>query len=250
MAERLSLDELRKRYGQGSDFGHYDYQMATTRHGYSPGEVYNWMQKNVQYIAPDNRQGGANKFWEDVRNTAQGTGKVPNRELEVRIDRGGADRGMTGAEYSAGVDAREHAQDLERIKVTGATTALINGLKNDADRYIADASAATSRFGQTQETARTQIKEQGATDRQKIQGKFDLLLQEAKNQGANKLRTIVNAGANDVAIIKEEGAKARTKLEGYFGLESDKIRTASAEKIANTQGTYGMFQSALSGFWS
>jgi hypothetical protein len=108
MAERLSLDELRKRYGQGSDFGHYDYQMATTRHGYSPGEVYNWMQKNVQYIAPDNRQGGANKFWEDVRNTAQGTGKVPNRELEVRIDRGGADRGMTGAEYSAGVDAREH----------------------------------------------------------------------------------------------------------------------------------------------
>jgi hypothetical protein len=231
MAERLSLDELRKRYGQGSDFGHYDYQMATTRHGYSPGEVYNWMQKNVQYIAPDNRQGGANKFWEDVRNTAQGTGKVPNRELEVRIDRGGADSGMTGAEYSAGVDAREHAQELERIKVTGATTALINGLKNDADRYIADASAATSRFGQTQETARTQIKEQGAIDR-------------------TNLQTIVNAGAKDVQTIKEEGAKARTKLEGYFGLESDKIRTASAEKIANTQGTYGMFQSALSGFWS
>jgi hypothetical protein len=206
MAKKLSLDEIRKRYGQGADFGHYDYQMATTRHGYSPGEVYNWMQKNVKYIAPDNRQGGANKFWEDVRNTAKGKGKVPNRELEVRIDRGGADRGMTGAEYSAGVDAREHAQDLERIKVTGATTALINGLKDEADRYIADVQAATGRFGQTQETARTKIKEQGAIDRTNLQGKFDLLLQEAKNQGANKLQTIVNAGANDVAIIKEEGA--------------------------------------------
>jgi hypothetical protein len=250
MAERLSLDELRKRYGQGSDFGHYDYQMATTRHGYSPGEVYNWMQKNVQYIAPDNRQGGANKFWEDVRNTAQGTGSVPNRALEVRIDRGGADSGMTGAEYSAGVDAREHAQELERIKVTGATNALINGLRNDADRYIADASAATSRFGQTQETARTQIKEQGAIDRTNLQGKWGVLLQRAADEGKINLQTIVNAGAKDVQTIKEEGAKARTKLEGYFGLESDKIRTASAEKIANTQGTYGMFQSALSGFWS
>jgi|DEB0MinimDraft_6_1074348.scaffolds.fasta_scaffold28747_2 hypothetical protein len=250
MAGRLSLNDLRKRYGQGADFGGYDYHMATTRHGYSPEEVFSWMKKNVKYIHPDNRAGGPNKMWEEAKGFAQGTGKVPNRELEVRIDRGGADQGMTGAEYSAGVDAREHAQDLERIKVTGATTALINGLKNDADRYIADAAAASNRFGQIQETARKKIGEQGATDRQTIQGKFDLLIQKAKDNGAKDLQKIVNAGASDVETIRDKGATARTKLEGYFGLESDKIRGASAEKIANTQSTYGMFQSALSGFWS
>ena len=244
-----SLAEIADRYGQGSDFGHYDYRMATTRHGYSPQEVFSWMQSNLGRVAPDNRAGGANKLWEEAQAAAGGSGSAPNRSLEVVADRGG----MSGAEIEDYIDTREHGQQLEYIGAYNKGKLDIQNLISESNKYIADAQKQASMYASDRSVERQKIAS-GAEERT---GKYvaDVERMAAENVATIRgkygldLQKIVNAGAKDVEDIRGKYGVEAEKTKGEFGLKSDILTTKSAERIAGTKRDATMFGSLLSGFW-
>ena len=63
--DRLSLDEISKKYGQFSTFGHRDYQAATDL-GYTDDDIMKYLNENLNRLSPDNRPGGSAGLYDEI----------------------------------------------------------------------------------------------------------------------------------------------------------------------------------------
>ena len=240
---RQSLFDISNQYGQGSDFGGYDTEIALQQ-GYSRQDIIDFLDANPDKLAPGNRSGGQDGLYDQLKTNTFDTSK------SVRVNRGGA----SGAEIAESNAQRDQQFALDRIAAAGNVQANIQRLINNANMYAADSTAKYQMYGadaakdatiySAAASERTN-KYVADVDRAKarevatIQGDFSLQLQD-----------IVNAGAKEAEAVRGEYRLANTDLTGQYGLEDTRLAGATSRDVANRNKEATIFGSLMSGFWS
>lgn len=79
--KQKSLEDISKRYGQYSTFGHKDYE-AARQEGYSSQDILNWLNEDLNRLHERNRPGGPDGLYDEISR-----GEV-DLSKKVDIDRG------------------------------------------------------------------------------------------------------------------------------------------------------------------
>lgn len=240
---RPSLENIATRYGRGDDFGHYDYQKAREA-GYSRGEILNWVNQDLNRLAPGNRPGGRDGLYEEMNQ-----GNVDYNK-SVIADRGG----LSGAEIEEARAERNQLFDLQRIEATGRANAMVQQVIADARKYAADSELSWRNYGADRQVDATRIAAE-ADERSKkyvadVSAKSASDVATIRGEYGLSLQKIVNAGARDVEKIRGEFDLGKTKMQGEYGLEGERIRGATQRDVAQRQKDASIFGSLVSGFWS
>lgn len=240
---RQSLSDIANQYGQGSDFGHYDTEIALGQ-GYSNQDILDFLDANPGKLAAGNKAGGQDGLYDELRGNSLDFGK------SVVANRGGA----SGAEIAESNAQRDQQFALDRIAAAGNVQANIQRLVNSANMYAADSTAKYQMYGAdaakdasiySSDASERTNKYVADVDRTKakevatIQGDFSLQLQD-----------IVNAGAKEAEAVRGEYQLANTDLTGQYGLENTRIAGATARDVANRNKQGQILGSLMSGFWS
>ena len=240
---RQSLFDIANQYGAGSDFGHYDTEIAKQQ-GYSNQDILDFLDSNPGKLAEGNRAGGQDGLYDELRGNSVDFGK------SVVANRGGA----SGAEIAESNAQRDQQFALDRIAAAGNVQANIQRLVNSANMYAADSTAKYQMYGAdaakdasiySADASERTNKYVADVDRTKakevatIQGDFSLQLQD-----------IVNAGAKEAEAVRGEYQLANTDLTGQYGLENTRIAGATSRDVANRNKEGQILGSLMSGFWS
>jgi len=240
---RQSLFDIANQYGQGSDFGHYDTEIAKQQ-GYSNQDILDFLDANPGKLAAGNKAGGQDGLYDELRGGSLDFGK------SVVANRGGA----SGAEIAESNAQRDQQFALDRIAAAGNVQANIQRLVNSANMYAADSTAKYQMYGAdaakdasiySSDASERTNKYVADVDRTKarevatIQGDFSLQLQD-----------IVNAGAKEAEAVRGEYQLANTDLTGQYGLENTRIAGATSRDVANRNKEAQILGSLMSGFWS
>ena len=240
---RQSLFDIANQYGQGSDFGHYDTEIAKQQ-GYSNQDILDFLDANPGKLAAGNKAGGQDGLYDELRGNSLDFGK------SVVANRGGA----SGAEIPESNAQRDQQFALDRIAAAGNVQANIQRLVNSANMYAADSTAKYQMYGAdaakdasiySSDASERTNKYVADVDRTKarevatIQGDFSLQLQD-----------IVNAGAKEAEAVRGEYQLANTDLTGQYGLENTRIAGATARDVASRNKEAQILGSLMSGFWS
>ena len=240
---RQSLFDIANQYGQGSDFGHYDTEIAKQQ-GYSNQDILDFLDANPGKLAAGNKAGGQDGLYDELRGNSLDFGK------SVVANRGGA----SGAEIAESNAQRDQQFALDRIAAAGNVQANIQRLVNSANMYAADSTAKYQMYGAdaakdasiySSDASERTNKYVADVDRTKakevatIQGDFSLQLQD-----------IVNAGAKEAEAVRGEYQLANTDLTGQYGLENTRIAGATARDVASRNKEAQILGSLMSGFWS
>ena len=240
---RQSLSDIANQYGQGSDFGHYDTQIAKQQ-GYSNQEILDYLNANPDKLAEGNRAGGQDGLYDELssNNVDLSKGVVANR--------GGA----SGAEIAESNAQRDQQFALDQIAAQANANANIQRLINASNNYAADSTAKWQMYGAdaakdasifSSESQERTSKYVADTDRltknevATIQGNFGLALQE-----------IVNSGAKEAEAVRGEYGLANTNLTGQYQLENTRLQGATERDVASRNRDANIFGSLMSGFWS
>ena len=240
---RQSLFDIANQYGQGSDFGHYDTEIAKQQ-GYSNQDILDFLDANPDKLAAGNKAGGQDGLYDELKGNSLDFGK------SVVANRGGA----SGAEIAESNAQRDQQFALDRIAAAGNVQANIQRLVNSANMYAADSTAMYQMYGAdaakdatiySADASERSTKYVADVDRAKarevatIQGDFGLQLQD-----------IVNAGAKEAEAVRGEYQLANTDLTGQYGLENTRIAGATSRDVANRNKEAQILGSLMSGFWS
>ena len=240
---RQSLFDIANQYGQGSDFGHYDTEIAKQQ-GYSNQDILDFLDANPGKLAAGNKAGGQDGLYDELRGNSLDFSK------SVATNRGGA----SGAEIAESNAQRDQQFALDRIAAAGNVQANIQRLVNSANMYAADSTAKYQMYGAdaakdasiySSDASERTNKYVADVDRTKarevatIQGDFSLQLQD-----------IVNAGAKEAEAVRGEYQLANTDLTGQYGLENTRIAGATARDVASRNKEAQILGSLMSGFWS
>lgn len=240
---RQSLSDIATQYGQGSDFGHYDTEIALGQ-GYSNREILDFLDANPGKLAAGNKAGGQDGLYDELQGNSLDFGK------SVVANRGGA----SGAEIAESNAQRDQQFALDRIAAAGNVQDNIQRLINSANLYAADSTATWQMYGadaskdasifnsQSQERTAKYVKDVDRASKREVEtirGSFSLQLQD-----------IVNAGAKEAEAVRGEYQLANTDLTGQYGLENTRLQTASARDVASRNRDATIFGSLMSGFWS
>ena len=240
---RQSLFDIANQYGKGSDFGHYDTEIAKQQ-GYSNQDILDFLDANPGKLAAGNKAGGQDGLYDELRGSSLDFGK------SVVANRGGA----SGAEIAESNAQRDQQFALDRIAAAGNVQANIQRLVNSANMYAADSTAKYQMYGAdaakdatiySSDASERTNKYVADVDRTKakevatIQGDFSLQLQD-----------IVNAGAKEAEAVRGEYQLANTDLTGQYGLENTRIAGATSRDVANRNKEGQILGSLMSGFWS
>jgi len=240
---KQSLFDIANQYGAGSDFGHYDTEIAKQQ-GYSNQDILDFLDANPDKLAAGNKAGGQDGLYDELKNNSVDFNK------SVVANRGGA----SGSELEESIAQRNQGFKLDQIAAAGNVQANIQRLVNSANMYAADTTAKWQMYGADAardasmygaDAAERTSKYVADVDRTKakevatIQSAFSLELQD-----------IVNAGAKEVEAVRGEYQLANTDLTGQYGLENTRLQTASARDVANRNRDATVFGSLMSGFWS
>ena len=240
---RQSLSDIANQYGAGSDFGHYDTEIAKQQ-GYSNQDILDFLNANPDKLAAGNKAGGQDGLYDElVSNTV-------DFSKSVVTNRGGA----SGAEIAEANAQRDQQFRLDQIAAAGNVQANIQRLINSANMYAADSTAKWQMYGadaakdasifssQAQERTGKYVAD---VDRAKarevatIQGDFSLQLQD-----------IVNAGAKEAEAVRGEYQLANTDLTGQYSLENTRLQGATERDVASRNRDASIFGALMSGFWS
>tara|TARA_R100001198_G_C5243087_1_gene220988 strand:+ start:11735 stop:12463 length:729 start_codon:yes stop_codon:yes gene_type:complete len=240
---KQSLFDIANQYGQGSDFGHYDAEIAKEQ-GYSNQDILDFLDANPGKLAAGNKAGGSDGLYDEL------SGNTLNFGKSVVANRGGA----SGAEIAESNAQRDQQFALDRIAAAGNVQANIQRLVNSANMYAADSTATWQMYGAdaakdasiySADASERSTKYVADVDRTKarevetIRGSFGLQLQ-----------SIVNAGAKEAEAVRGEYQLANTDLTGQYGLENTRIAGATARDVANSNKEGQILGSLMSGFWS
>ena len=240
---RQSLFDIANQYGQGSDFGHYDTEIAKQQ-GYSNQDILDFLDANPDKLDASNKAGGQAGLYDELKGNSLDFGK------SVVANRGGA----SGAEIAESNAQRDQQFALDRIAAAGNVQANIQRLVNSANMYAADSTAKYQMYGAdaakdasiySSDASERTNKYVADVDRTKarevatIQGDFSLQLQD-----------IVNAGAKEAEAVRGEYQLANTDLTGQYGLENTRIAGATSRDVANRNKEAQILGSLMSGFWS
>ena len=240
---RQSLFDIANQYGKGSDFGHYDTEIAKQQ-GYSNQDILDFLDSNPGKLAAGNRAGGQDGLYDELKGNSLDFGK------SVADNRGGA----SGAEIAESNAQRDQQFALDRIASAGNVQSNIQRLINSANMYAADSTAKYQMYGAdaakdasiySSDASERTNKYVADVDRTKakevatIQGDFSLQLQD-----------IVNAGAKEAEAVRGEYQLANTDLTGQYGLENTRIAGATSRDVANRNKEGQILGSLMSGFWS
>jgi len=240
---KQSLSDIANQYGQGSDFGHYDTQIARQQ-GYSDQEILDYLDANPNKLAAGNRAGGQDGLYDELK-----SGNV-DFSKSVVANRGGA----SGAEISESNAQRDQQFALDQIAAQANANANIQRLINASNNYAADSTAKWQMYGAdaakdasifSSESQERTSKYVADTDRltknevATIQGNFGLALQE-----------IVNSGAKEAEAVRGEYGLANTNLTGQYQLENTRLQGATERDVASRNRDANIFGSLMSGFWS
>jgi len=240
---RQSLFDIANQYGQGSDFGHYDTEIAKQQ-GYSNQDILDFLDANPGKLAAGNKAGGQDGLYDELRGNSLDFSK------SVATNRGGA----SGAEIAESNAQRDQQFALDRIAAAGNVQSNIQRLINSANMYAADSTAKWQMYGAdaskdatiySADASERTNKYVADVDRTKakevatIQGDFSLQLQD-----------IVNAGAKEAEAVRGEYQLANNDLTGQYGLENTRIAGATSRDVANRNKEAQILGSLMSGFWS
>ena len=240
---KQSLSQIASQYGQGSDFGHYDTQIAKQQ-GYSNQEILDYLNANPDKLAEGNKAGGQDGLYDELSSNNVDFSK------SVIANRGGA----SGAEIAESNAQRDQQFALDRIAAQSNANANIQRLINASNNYAADSTAKWQMYGAdaakdasifSSESQERTSKYVADTDRlsknevAKIQGNFGLALQE-----------IVNSGAKEAEAVRGEYGLANTNLTGQYQLENTRLQGAMERDVASRNRDANIFGSLMSGFWS
>lgn len=240
---RQSLSDIANQYGAGSDFGHYDTEIAKQQ-GYSNQDILDFLNANPDKLAAGNKAGGQDGLYDElVSNTV-------DFSKSVVANRGGA----SGAEIAEANAQRDQQFKLDQIAAAGNVQANIQRLINSANMYAADSTAKWQMYGSdaakdasifsSQAQERTgkyvaDVDRAKAKEVETIRGDFGLQLQD-----------IVNAGAKEAEAVRGEYQLANTELTGQYGLENTRLQGATERDVASRNRDASLFGSLMSGFWS
>ena len=251
---RQSLSDIANQYGQGSDFGHYDTQIAKQQ-GYSNQEILDYLNANPDKLAEGNRAGGQDGLYDELSSNNVDFSK------SVQANRGGA----SGAEIEEATAQRNQQFTLDQLAAKSKYTldqiaaqsnanANIQRLINASNNYAADSTAKWQMYGadaakdasifssESQERTSKYVADtdwRTKTDVATIQGNFGLALQE-----------IVNSGAKEAEAVRGEYGLANTNLTGQYQLENTRLQGATERDVASRNRDANIFGSLMSGFWS
>ena len=240
---RQSLSDIANQYGQGSNFGHYDTQIAKQQ-GYSNQEILDYLNANPDKLAEGNKAGGQDGLYDELSSNNVDFSK------SVQANRGGA----SGAEIAESNAQRDQQFALDRIAAQSNANANIQRLINASNNYASDSTAKWQMYGAdaakdasifSSESQERTSKYVADTDRlskneaAKIQGNFGLALQE-----------IVNSGAKEAEAVRGEYGLANTNLTGQYQLENTRLQGATERDVASRNRDANIFGSLMSGFWS
>jgi hypothetical protein len=240
---RQSLSEIANQYGKGSDFGHYDTQIAKQQ-GYSNQEILDYLDANPDRLGYSNKPGNEGNLYNELLSNNVDFSKG------FKANRGGA----SGAEIAESNAQRDQQFTLDRIAAQGAANANIQRLINISNKYAADSTTtrglyaadaakdATIFSSESQERTSKYVADIGRLSKNeiaKIQGNFGLALQE-----------IVNSGAKEAEAVRGEYGLANTNLTGQYQLENTRLQGATERDVASRNRDATIFGSLMSGFWS
>jgi len=240
---RQSLSDIANQYGQGSDFGHYDTQIAKQQ-GYSNQEILDYLNANPDKLAEGNRAGGQDGLYDELSSNNVDFSK------SVVANRGGA----SGAEIAESNAQRDQQFALDRIAAQSNANANIQRLINASNNYAADSTAKWQNYGadaakdatifssEAEERSRKYVADTDRLSKNEvatIQGNFGLALQE-----------IVNSGAKEAEAVRGEYGLANTNLTGQYQLENTRLQGATERDVASRNRDANIFGSLMSGFWS
>jgi hypothetical protein len=240
---RQSLFDIANQYGKGSDFGHYDTEIAKQQ-GYSNQDILDFLDANPDKLAAGNKAGGQDGLYDELKGSYLDFGK------SVAANRGGA----SGAEIAESNAQRDQQFAIDRITAAGNVESNIQRLINSANMYAADSELSWRNYGadaakdasifssQSQERSTkyvADVDQAKAREVATIQGDFSLQLQD-----------IVNAGAKEAEAVRGEYQLANTDLTGQYGLENTRIAGATSRDVANRNKEAQILGSLMSGFWS
>lgn len=240
---RQSLSDIASQYGQGSDFGHYDTQIARQQ-GYSDQEIIDYLDANPNKLAAGNRAGGQDGLYDELK------GGSVDFSKSVKANRGGA----SGAQIAESNAQRDQQFALDRIAAQSNANANIQRLINASNNYAADSTAKWQMYGAdaakdasiyssaAQERTSKYVADTDRLTKNEvatIQGNFGLALQE-----------IVNTGAKEAEAVRGEYGLANTNLSGQYQLENTRLQGATERDVASRARDGQIFGSLMSGFWS
>jgi len=240
---RQSLSDIANQYGQGSDFGHYDTEIAKQQ-GYSNQEILNYLDANPGKISAGNKAGGQDGLYDELSGNTLDFGK------SVVANRGGA----SGAEIAEANAQRDQGFRLDQIAAAGNVQANIQRLINSANMYAADSTAKWQMYGADAAKDATIY----SADAQERTGKYVADTDRASKREVETIRgdfglqlqNIVNAGAKEVEAVKGEYQLANTDLGGQYSLENTRLQGATERDVASRSRDSQIFGSLMSGFWS
>jgi hypothetical protein len=240
---KQSLSQIASQYGQGSDFGHYDTEIARQQ-GYSDAEILAYLDANPNKLSAGNKAGGQDGLYDELK------GGNVDFSKSIVSNRGGA----TGAEIEESIAQRNQGFVMDQIAAQSNANANIQRLINASNQYAADSTAKWQMYGSdaakdasiySADAQERTSKYVADTDRlsknevAKIQGNFGLALQE-----------IVNAGAKEAEAVRGEYGLANTNLTGQYQLENTRLQGATERDVASRNRDANIFGSLMSGFWS
>lgn len=130
--------------------------------------------------------------------------------------------------------------------------AIINSIRADADKYVADAYSGAQMYGADRQLDIASV-QSAATERlgkykadQERASAFEVA--DLKGQYSLNLQNIVNAGLKDVAKISGEYGLEGEKVRGEYGLEAERIKGSTARDVAQRNKEAAIFGSLMSAF--
>ena len=240
---RQSLSDIANQYGAGSDFGHYDTEIAKQQ-GYSNQDILDFLNANPDKLAAGNKAGGQDGLYDElVSNTV-------DFSKSVVTNRGGA----SGAEIAEANAQRDQQFRLDQIAAAGNVQANIQRLINSANMYAADSTAKWQMYGADAAKDASIF----SSEAQERTGKYVADVDRAKAKEVETIRgdfglqlqDIVNAGAKETEAIRGEYGLANTDLVGQYGLENTRLQGATERDVASRNRDASLFGSLMSGFWA
>ena len=130
---------------------------------------------------------------------------------------------------------------------------IINGLNNDARKYLKQIDQAIATYGEDAATQRQEIASKSEERWRKYMADQERAASEnvatIRGEYSLDLQEIVNAGLKDVETVRGEYSIQSDKIRGEYGLESERIKGATARDVAQRQKEATIFGGLMQGFW-
>ena len=143
-------------------------------------------------------------------------------------------------------------QALQLNAQSNTSAEIINEIRANADKYIADAAAGASMYGADRQldiakttSAATERYQKYIADQERASA-FEVA--DLKGQYSLNLQNIVNAGLKDVAKISGEYGLEGEKVRGEYALEGERLRGATARDVAQRNKEAAIFGGLMGAF--